>query len=118
MNDDVSHEKVRRHVADMVGFIAVAEEVAAKGQESFLDSSNRIDFHAVKSVLIDLNTAADEIGAIDPQFQQRHPNIPWSPLHQMRSKLAHHYEDIQRAILWDTITSELPQLKLRLEELL
>lgn len=109
--------KVRRHLLDMLGFLDVVDEIVAKGRASFVDPANRVDFHAAKSLLIDLNTAADAITSADPTFQASHPEVPWSDLHQTRSKLSHHYEGIYRPRLWGTLAVDLAALRPILEGL-
>lgn len=113
----IAQLKVHRHVVDMLGFLDVVAEIVDKGRESFVDPVNLIDFHAAKSLLIDLNSAADAIALADPTFQAGHPEVPWSDLHQTRSKLSHHYEGIYRARLWGTLTVDLAAIRPILEEL-
>ncbi len=41
---------------------------------------------------------------------QTHRSVPWSAAARMRDRLIHHYFDIDLAVLWATITDDLPAL--------
>lgn len=39
-----------------------------------------------------------------------HPEVPWPAAARMRDRLIHHYFDIDRDILWATVSEDSPQL--------
>lgn len=48
---------------------------------------------------------------ISPEFQQAHPNVPWSEIIGMRHKVIHDYFEIDLETIWDTVYSDLPSLE-------
>ena len=55
---------------------------------------------------------------LGPQFHQTHANLPWKLITGMRDKLIHHYDQVNSAILWQTVTEDLPRLLCVVEEAL
>ena len=49
---------------------------------------------------------------------QRFSQIPWANIIGMRNRLIHAYFDINRDILWKTVTDDLPPLITELEKIL
>jgi uncharacterized protein with HEPN domain len=45
----------------------------------------------------------------------RHPALPWTDIVGMRNRLVHAYFDIDLALLWTTVTDDLPLLIAELE---
>lgn len=43
-------------------------------------------------------------------FVAAHPAVPWSSMKGMRNRLAHGYFDIDLAVVWETVQSNLPAL--------
>lgn len=98
----------RKHVHDMLVHITDADEIVRHGEEAFLDERSALLFRAAKSIVIDLSSAADRVS---DEFTSAHPEVPWSAIHRMRSVLAHHYDNIQRPVVWDTLVVDLPAVR-------
>jgi uncharacterized protein with HEPN domain len=45
------------------------------------------------------------------------PDIPWGAIVGMRNRLVHAYFDVDTDLVWKTISTELPALKQRLQDL-
>ncbi len=73
--------------------------------------SNRLVQDAVIRNLEIIGEASRNILKIDPQFEQSHPDVELSSAYQMRNALAHGYFSIDIAMVWRTITNDLPNLK-------
>ena len=41
-----------------------------------------------------------------------HPAIPWSDIIGMGNRLKHNYHHTSSQVIWDTVTNDLPQLRL------
>lgn len=104
-----------KHLRDMVLHIRDSEEIVRAGEAAFLDPSSAILFRAAKSVLVDLSSAAD---GLTDELKAGSPQVPWRAIHRTRSKLAHHYDDIQRTLVWETLVRDLPALRAELEDLI
>ena len=51
------------------------------------------------------------------EVQDKYPEIPWEDIVGMRHHLVHGYEYVDRNILWDAITNNLPALVEELEKI-
>lgn len=53
----------------------------------------------------------------DP-FTGQHPQIPWRAIKGMRNLHAHDYDSVNLEIVWQTLTKEMPDLRVQIEKLL
>lgn len=58
--------------------------------------------------LIILGEAANKI---PDEFQDKHPEIPWSSIIGTRNVIVHGYDQVKLPIVWDIIHKDLPGLK-------
>ena len=72
---------------------------------------------AVVMSLIVLGEAATKIMDTYPEFAAQHGDIPWRSMRGMRNRIAHGYFDIDLAVVWDTLQTALPALKIQLDSL-
>jgi len=47
---------------------------------------------------------------ISADTQKKHIYIPWTSIRGMKNKIVHDYENIDLAVLWETVTKSLPKL--------
>lgn len=52
-----------------------------------------------------------------PEFANTHPQIPWRNMRGMRNRIAHGYFDIDQDVVWDTVQTALPPLRVALQGL-
>jgi uncharacterized protein with HEPN domain len=52
----------------------------------------------------------EAVRRLSDEFKQVHPDIDWRKLVGLRNIIAHRYDQIDHAILWDAIESFLPNL--------
>ncbi len=55
---------------------------------------------------------------IPKTFKDKHPEIPWRKMACMRDRLIHEYFGVKLNVLWETLQSDIPQLKTPIEEIL
>ncbi len=55
---------------------------------------------------------------ISNEFQEKHPEIPWSSIIGTRNVIVHGYDQIKLQIVWDTIHKDIPSLKKSLTALI
>jgi uncharacterized protein with HEPN domain len=65
-----------------------------------------------------LGEAANNIKKSDPIFTDRHPEVPWLVMVAMRNRVSHGYFSIDLEIIWNTIRSDLPSVKDKIQVLL
>ncbi len=58
------------------------------------------------------------VGRLSDDFIDKHSDIPWHQIKAMRNLYAHDYENIKLKIVWDTLTTDIPDLKNRLNAIL
>ncbi|HEY5878676.1 MAG TPA: HepT-like ribonuclease domain-containing protein [Nakamurella sp.] len=92
-------------VQEMVAVARQAEQVVARGREVFFEEANVVEFLAGRMIVIELDVAADRVS---DEFKTAHPG-PWRALSRARDKYAHHYEDIDRGVVWELLEHRLPR---------
>lgn len=55
---------------------------------------------------------------VDENFKLKHLEIAWVKLSGMRNIHAHDYDKIDREVIWDTIESDIEELKKKLEKII
>ena len=73
--------------------------------------SDRLLALAVVRLLEILGEAA---GRVPAEEQARRPGVPWLSIVGLRNRLIHGYDDIDHDIVWQIVTTDLPQLVLEL----
>ena len=91
---------------DMLQAIDAIASFAAPNYEAFLDDEKTQD--AIMFNLIILGEAANHIS---PEFQEEHPEIPWSSMIGTRNIIIHGYDQVKLQIVWDIIHRDLDSLK-------
>ena len=65
-----------------------------------------------------IGEAANRIHKIAPDFEAKHPELPWIEMRGMRNKVIHDYFDIDWPTVWDTVKDDLPLLLKQIKSLL
>jgi hypothetical protein len=50
-------------------------------------------------------------------FKKNHTQIPWSEMRGMRNLFAHEYESVDKKLLWETLTKDIPVLYEQLQKI-
>ncbi len=95
---------------------------AADAAASFIGDRGQAELESDLMLLFALVRAVEIVGEaaarVSPETRTRCPEVPWSAIVAMRNRLVHAYFDIDRRILWRTVTDELPRLRRELGRLL
>lgn len=87
---------------------------AAESALRFIQGRNRADLDRDEMLLFALVRAVEIIGEaasrVSDEGRTNAPRVPWSVVVGMRNRLVHAYFDIDRDILWTTVTQALPPL--------
>ena len=88
---------------------------------TFVEYFSRDDFLADKRTQpavvmnpIIIGTAATKIMNRFPAFVEQHPDLPWRSMRGMRNGIAYGYFDIDLKMMWDTVETALPELRMGL----
>lgn len=94
---------------------------AAETAIGFAAGRTRSDLDTDRMLLLALERAIEIIGEaaskVSDQTREAAPAIPWPQIAGMRNRLIHAYFDIDRGILWKTVTEEIPALLEQLRRL-
>ncbi len=72
----------------------------------------------IKAILYDYLVIGEASSNIPVAIQALAPEIPWRQMADMRNVMAHEYFQVNLAIIWDSIQTDLPGLELQLQALL
>ena len=90
------------------------EYVSGISQDSF-ENNRMIQDACIFNVLQVGELAAR---AIEYGIDQEHPEIMWRQMRGLRNRIVHGYEKVRKAIIWTTITQDLPVIRESLLKLL
>jgi uncharacterized protein with HEPN domain len=87
---------------------------AGEAVAGFLSGRNRGDLDSDRMLLFALLRAVEVLGEaaakVSPETKVMASGIPWAQIVAMRNRLIHAYFDIDRSILWNTVSKEIPAL--------
>lgn len=103
----------RDRLLDVLEAIERIEKYAGRGREEF-EAIDLIQVWIVRH----LEIIGEAVRGLTPEFQDRHPGVPWKKLAAMRNVLAHEYFDIDLPEVWAVVESDLPVLRTSVTEIL
>jgi uncharacterized protein with HEPN domain len=103
----------RQRIMDMLEAIARIEKHTSRGRTAF-DNDELIRTFVVHYLQV-IGEAASQL---PKQFQDRHPEVPWSEIRGTRHILVHGYFLIDLDIVWSVVEKDLPGLRQHLEAIL
>ena len=114
----MSRNKLR--TADYLGHILQAIErieryMLGLDQDAFI-LNQLIQDGVIRNIEI-VGEAANNITKADPDFANTHSEIPWMAIYAMRNRVSHAYFQVDLAVVWNTIQSDLPKMKLQIRVL-
>lgn len=68
-----------------------------------------------RAVCRSLEIIGEASNKIDPDFKTKYPFVPWRDMSDIRNKIIHHYFGVDYDIIWDTINTNIPELKEHIE---
>jgi uncharacterized protein with HEPN domain len=95
---------------------AIAEIQQSTANLTFEDFAS--DRHLIKAVLYDYLVIGEASNNIPTNVQLLAATILWRQMADMRNIMVHEYFQINLEIVWDSIQHDLPELVLKLHELL
>src|SRR5215472_7620619 len=105
-------DRVRRqHLLDALNS---AINFARGRQRADLDADEMLLFALTRAIEI----AGEAASQVTAETRTQLPDLPWGSIVGMRNRLVHAYFDIDRDILWTTVTEAAPPLVERLKKVL
>jgi len=105
-DDRVSHRDMLSHAREAVDLLGDGSREELGG--------NRVLQLALTRLVEIVGEAANRVS---PGTQQEHPEVLRPQIIGMRNRLVHGYDVIDLALLWDTVTTDLPPLIESLEKI-
>jgi len=99
----VAIDRIQRYVSSL-------DEVAFLNDEKSQDAVIR-NFEVI-------GEACRNVERYHPEYAARHPEVPWVIAYEMRNVLAHGYFQVDMAVVWRTIQSDLPGMAQQIQQLL
>jgi uncharacterized protein with HEPN domain len=90
----------------MIEAAETARQFIAGRQRSALDENRMLLFALVRAIEV-IGEAASKVLL---ETRTATPSVPWPAIIAMRNRLVHAYFDIDRDILWRTVSEEVPAL--------
>ena len=76
------------------------------------------DVLLLRAVSMSIGILGEAASRVSEDYKSAHPDIEWGAIVGMRNFIIHAYFKIDLAIIWDTITENIPPLLEKLEALL
>jgi uncharacterized protein with HEPN domain len=103
----------RERLLDVLEAIERIERYAARGRAEF-EANELVQVWIVRH----LEIIGEAVRGITPEFQNRHPGVPWREISALRNVLAHEHFDIDLDEVWAVVGTELPELRARVAAIL
>ena len=97
-----------RHIVDSIAHI----EEFLRGKSLEQMKNDVMCYHAVVYNIMIIGEAAN---MLTNEFRERHRQIPWRQIIDMRNVLVHGYYTTSPLFVWETYTNDLPLLKQQVE---
>ena len=104
----------RLRVTDILECAATSEEYTRNLDYAAFAQDSR----TVKAVVRDLTVIGEAAASIPEWLTDRHPEVPWADMRDMRNVVVHQYFGVDLRIVWDTVRINLPPLVEPLKSLL
>lgn len=76
------------------------------------------DFDYRDVIKMNLFQMGETVNNLSDEVKEEYSMVPWHQIYGMRNVIAHGYEKIQEERVWDTIKSDIPELKVSVVRLL
>ena len=97
--------RARRALIDLRTFVALGEELAAQGRTAY-DGNIYLRLSAEAIV----HRVGEAVARLPTELVQNHPEIEFSLAKAMRNRVAHRYQSVDYAILWESLAVDLPHM--------
>jgi uncharacterized protein with HEPN domain len=103
----------RAWLLDILEALLNIEKYAARGERAFFDEELIQVW-----IIYYIQVAGEAANQLSDSFKMNQSDIPWKGIISMRNVLVHQYFGLDLGEIWDTVTYDLPLLKIKIQELL
>ena len=104
-------EEYLRHILKEVEYLLVETEGLEAGD--FLKDETKM-----RAFARSLEIIGEAAKQVNEDYRKIHSDVDWKAMSGMRDRLIHHYFGVDYEIVWDVVTSEIPKLKMQIQDLL
>lgn len=90
----------------------IASYIADVSREAFDENYQLQD-----ALIRKLEVIGEATKGLSSELTDANPEIPWSKMAGMRDRMVHQYFRVDLDVVWKTVTSEIPKLRLHIEPL-
>lgn len=76
------------------------------------------DERTVRAVVRCLEVVGEATKQIPEDLRSRYDEVPWTQMAGMRDRLIHAYRDVDRGLVWEAVTEEIPRVRPELASVL
>jgi len=76
--------------------------------ENFSQAAFEADGKTQRAVYMSLHQIGELVARLPEAFKAFYPELPWRGIRQMRNIISHEYIQIDRDIIWQTVTQSIP----------
>ena len=87
----------------------IERHMAGIDHDTFLGDDKTID-----AVARNLEVIGEAAARLPEEFRDSYPDIPWRQIVGLRNRIVHQYFDLDLELVWQIVSTELPDLKRRL----
>ena len=98
------------NIEDILGAVQELEVIVGLGKSDF--GRNRILQRAAERLL---EVIGEAVSRLSDDFCASYPDLPLRQAKDTRNFIAHQYDDVAYRIIWDTITTDIPDLAGRIQ---
>ena len=109
----MSNRKTKLFIADIKQAISKVELYIK--DMTFTEFKN--DDKTVDAVVRNLEIIGEAVKNLSSEFKEEYSSINWRGATAMRDRLIHGYFGVDKAIVWETITTDLPEVKGEVEKI-
>lgn len=92
--------------------IQYADEIALTVEKLNLNYEKlETDFIAKNAIAMCILQIGELVGKLTDEFKSTYSKMPWQNIKSMRNIAAHNYGEFDIEVLWETVTSDIPELK-------
>ena len=100
-----------QHILDEVNFLLTESE--SLDEVSFLS-----DEKSKRAFTRSIEIIGEACKKLPDDFKVHHSQIEWKPIARMRDKLIHHYFGVDYSLVWDTVITDIPNLKIEVAKII
>ena len=72
----------------------------------------------IEACVFNLSQIGEISSKVDRAFEEEYPEIPWRQIYGLRNRIVHDYEGVNKQLVWEIISDDLPALHGELEDIL